>query len=204
MVVPVLIESLKVSDLNLRTQIASKLYEISPSLVGNEIISQIIPALQSSEKSVSEITVDLLVKIGGDAVISIIHLLKEIGYAADTRVTISSIQILSRIGQDASPAVPILIELVQHPDWLVRAEAIEALGEIGEAATDVVSMLVKLLQDPNGSVRGNATLTLGQIHAVSAISNLKHLLTDESPYVRTNAVLALGKFKEEIDSIIPN
>lgn len=204
MVVPVLIESLKVSDLNLRTQIASKLYEINPSLVGNEIISQIIPALQSSEKSVSEITVDLLVKIGGDAVISIIHLLKEIGYAADTRVTISSIQILSRIGQDASPAVPILIELVQHPDWLVRAEAIEALGEIGEAATDVVSMLVKLLQDPNGSVRGNATLALGQIHAVSAISNLKHLLTDESPYVRTNAVQALGKFKEEIDSIIPN
>ena len=204
MVVPVLLESFKVNDLDLRTQIASKLYEIQPSLLGDDIISQVIPALQSSEKGVSEIAFDLLVRIGEDAVIFIVSLLQGIGFTADTQVTISSIQILSRIGQDAGSAVPILIELVQHPNWLVRAEAIEAIGGIGNATVDVIPMLVNLLRDPNGSVRGNAALALGQIHAVSAMSNLKHLLTDESPYVRKNAVQALGRFKEEIDSLIPD
>jgi len=203
-VVPVLIESLKVSDLNLRTQIASKLYEIDSSSVRNDIISQVIPALQSSDKSVSEMAADLLVGIGKNTVMFIIQLLQEIGSTADTTATISSIQVLSRIGQDASPAVPVLIELVQEPDWLVRAEAVEALGEIGEAASAAVPVLVKVLNDPNGSVRGNATLALGKIHAVSAISNLEHLLSDESAYVRSSAVQTLGKFKGEIGSIIPN
>ncbi|CAF1226831.1 unnamed protein product [Didymodactylos carnosus] len=117
--------------------------------------------------------------------------------------------ILSEMGQTASDALPLLINIVQSSDsWLVKQYCCEALGTIcsnGQQNIDlVIQCLTNILSnqslDKNNKqadhARFTAALSLAKIGAMAAqaIPTLKNALYfDSNRYVIANALLALER-----------
>ncbi|MBM4067748.1 MAG: hypothetical protein FJ271_02210 [Planctomycetes bacterium] len=104
---------------------------------------------------------------------------------------------LSRLGAEAQPALPALVERLQHGSVLVRDSAALALGKIGPDASDAVPALTAALKDAEWTVRRQAALALGQIGpaARAAREALTGLAADENARVREAALLALKALK---------
>lgn len=98
---------------------------------------------------------------------------------------------LSRMGQSAAAAAPVLATMVNDPD----GGAALALGRIGPAAAIAVPALTKALVDPSAMVRLRAAEALGGIGAASrtALPILVTLFGDPDVDVRTAAVEAVGE-----------
>jgi HEAT repeat protein len=69
-------------------------------------------------------------------------------------------QALGRIGK---PAVPLLMNALQHRDPLARRQAALVLAKIGPEAAEAVPLLVGALDDQDAAVRRAAAKALGQI-----------------------------------------
>ena len=109
------------------------------------------------------------------------------------------------LGDQARPAVPALVQLLQDREAAVRASAAECLGAIGPAAAPAVPALVRLLESRPGPVRyrnvyygADAGEQDAVAHALGAIgpaasAAIPHLVG------RTNEVarLALMRIREE-------
>jgi HEAT repeat protein len=104
---------------------------------------------------------------------------------------------LSLKGEEASAAVPTLIEQLKSDKVLVRQNAAYALGKIGPKARDAVPALVKLLGDPDWRVRRQAAMALGDIgpDARASLPDLKKLRRDKVPTVRNAVNEALAKIE---------
>jgi 3',5'-cyclic AMP phosphodiesterase CpdA len=87
--------------------------------------------------------------------------------------------------------IPVLVKVLEDPDFSVRGRTVEALGKIGSAA--VIPVLVKALEDPDDYVRWSAVDTLGKIGSDAVIPGLVKALEDPRYYVRWRAAEALGK-----------
>lgn len=100
---------------------------------------------------------------------------------------------LSRLGADAKPTLPALVERLQKGTVLVRDSAALALGKIGPDAKEAVPALTAALKDDEWTVRRQAALALGQIGpaARSAHEALKSLADDSNLRVREAAQIAL-------------
>jgi HEAT repeat protein len=90
-------------------------------------------------------------------------------------------QALGRIGK---PAVPMLMNALQHRDPHVRKQAAQVLAKIGPEANQAVPLLVAVLDDADPAVRRAATRALGQIgpaaqEAVPAL--MRSLVQPEAP-----------------------
>ncbi len=94
-----------------------------------------IAMLQSIEKPERERAVQRLVELRDvdGLIVALGHVHRNVREGAATA--------LGRLGPDAAPAVPALIEAFEDPDDYVRWKAAEALGEIGPAAKDALPML---------------------------------------------------------------
>jgi HEAT repeat protein len=96
---------------------------------------------------------------------------------------------LTRGGRDA---LPVLIELLRHPQSWIRAEAAMALAMMGEDARPAGSFLRKALHDEHPVVRGDATHALARVGLpVETEPLLIELLGDGEKYVREMAALGL-------------
>ncbi len=86
---------------------------------------------------------------------------------------------LGGIGPSASPAVPVLIEMLENDDDVqVRFEAALALAQIGPASSDAIPVLKSALTDKNRYVRDNSIHALKRIGTPEAESALfDYLLT---------------------------
>lgn len=71
-------------------------------------------------------------------------------------------------------AVPVLLDLVDDPDWNVREQAVRALGRLGDATAmpAVVPTVARLLGDPNKHTREYAADALAEIGGPEALSAL--------------------------------
>ncbi len=100
---------------------------------------------------------------------------------------------LGKLGPDASPAAPYLIDRLNDPDWLVRRQAAEALGAVEDA--QAVGPLIEILADRDGEwgVRTAAARSLGQLGDPRAVETLIGVLNDMNAHVRHMAVIALGR-----------
>lgn len=67
-------------------------------------------------------------------------------------------------------AVPDLIELVDHPQWMVREQAVIGLGELGDES--VVEVLAARLGDPADWMRQRAADALAKIQGDAALAAL--------------------------------
>ena len=90
---------------------------------------------------------------------------------------------LGRIGE---PAVPALVQLLEHPDTATRQMATEVLARMGDRAAAAVPALTQRLRDVDPSVRRSAVRALGQIgpqaaNAVPALIDFLRLEENVSP-----------------------
>jgi hypothetical protein len=87
---------------------------------------------------------------------------------------------LARIGPQAAPAVPVLLEWVRAPDADGVADALRALESIGLTRTEVLHAVAGALDGPAGSVAASVLRTFGraaQPVALDAASRLRHPAT---------------------------
>ena len=129
---------------------------------------------------------EALAKVGRNSVPDLVQALQ------DPKIRQYVVGILAKIGEDASDAVPALVQLLPDGDVNVRASAAKALGAIGKGAVDAVPSLVQLLPDEDTNVRINAAEALAEIGR-DAVPALVQLLPDEDTNVRASAVWTLAK-----------
>lgn len=100
---------------------------------------------------------------------------------------------LGRLGEEARPAVRLLVDCLGDRDWLVRRQAAEALGPIGDPVA--VEPLIEVVEDRDGEwgVRTAAARSLGLLGDPRAVKPLIDVLNDMNAHVRHMAVIALGR-----------
>jgi len=100
------------------------------------------------------------------------------------------------MGKDATPAIPQLVVLLEHPNAMTRQRAAYALSEIGGAdLRPAVLGLTRMLTAEEDYVRKMAATALGKAGptAKPAIRSLIERLQDEDENVRIATATALGK-----------
>jgi len=105
---------------------------------------------------------------------------------------------LSRMGKDALPALPVLLEMLKDRDYVwtiyphgqyVCSAATDALEQIGEEA---VKPLVTVLETGGAGAREEAAIALGCMKNPEGIDALVSVLHDRNSPARTAAAVALA------------
>ncbi len=105
-------------------------------------------------------------------------------------------EIIRRIGP---PAIPLLVELLQHEDVSFRRFAADALIDLPPDTESIQPALRRALRDEDATVAGDAARALGALgtRASPSVGALLNTLSHEDPYARVYAAEALA-------SIAPN
>ncbi|WP_436528754.1 HEAT repeat domain-containing protein [Actinoplanes sp. HUAS TT8] len=90
----------------------------------------------------------------------------------DTRYNCQAWAAMGCAAMDVRDAVPQLVTLIDHPQWMVRAETVTALGRLGDAS--VVPALRPLLADPADWMRQRTADALARIGGDEALEALWH------------------------------
>jgi HEAT repeat protein len=151
-------------------------------------------AMLSDDKATSLVAVRALTMIGPDAK----TVLPQIIVAMDRQVTAKTdlAVLLARMGKDASPAIPKLVELLEHSNPMTRQRAAYALSKIGGSEVmPAVPGLIGMLSARKSYVREMAASTLGTIGPAAgrSIRPLIGRLADEDEDTRAAAARALGE-----------
>ena len=117
---------------------------------------------------------------------------------SDYQGRVAAAKALERKGGEAAPAVPALINNLQHEDNYVREAVERALGAIGPAAKSAVPMLTNILNG-NASTHERSVVAeaLGKIGDRSAIPALAKILYDTDRSLAIDAAKALGLLAEQ-------
>ncbi len=89
---------------------------------------------------------------------------------ADTRYNCQAWAAMGCIALDVHAAIPKLLTLVDHPQWMVRDQAVRGLGALGDES--VVPTLAPLLGDPADWMRQRAADALANIGGEAALAAL--------------------------------
>lgn len=122
-------------------------------------------------------------------------------------ILLSSLSVLGCY-REAPPApsavLPVLAELINDPDPLVRRTAAEALGKIGDGSAE--PDLRRALHDGEPEVREAAVLALARLPLFDETTGqgIASLLDDENVAVRRAAAQALGQADEAQASLVPS
>lgn len=120
----------------------------------------------------------------------------------DSPSAMCAIEALPAMGPEA---VPVIIELYQHPANRHRAATARALGKCGEEAANAVPILMRDLDGTKASQVAMAAEALGNIGepARPALPQIKALLSDEDGPVRLRAAHALWKLDKDRRAVLP-
>lgn len=185
----------------------------------NQAIERLVPALGAENRQMAGMAARALADLNADQAkvrplidrliaqhpeISdrLLHVLAELGPRAVPQATealkdpqrrVRALQVLARIGADAAPAVPTLIELLKTGDAPAKTEALFTLGAIGPKAEAAVEPISDQLTDADPRVVEAAIYALGKIGpaAKAAVPKLEKLVHAEDSLVRLMAVCAI-------------
>ncbi|MDZ4817700.1 MAG: HEAT repeat domain-containing protein [Planctomycetota bacterium] len=119
--------------------------------------------------------------------------------AADEKTRHNAIDALGEIGAKAEPAVPALINALDHADAATRWRAARTLASLGPGASQSVGALTGKLTDKDHLVRAHAARALGlmQESGKSAVPALAKAVKDENGLVRLSALNSLLLLKAD-------
>ncbi|MCA9054514.1 MAG: HEAT repeat domain-containing protein [Planctomycetaceae bacterium] len=112
----------------------------------------------------------------------------------------NAVRTIGKIGPDALPALPALIDELDNPEDTIREHAAEAIGDIGPVAAEAgVPALRGVLGDHYVKVRRDAVRSLGYIGppAAAAVDDILPLLDDPEEIVRVATRDAVKKIAPE-------
>lgn len=142
---------------------------------------------------------------GGTAAVPVlIGIIENHPAAESAELRCTAIEILGKLGPEATSAGPAIVHAVQDKDPHVQAVAITTLSKVGAAADVAVPVLMQQLQGENNVVAARA-LSQYRAAAAPALDALVGLLKDESQSVeaRWNAARTLGKIGPDAVSTVP-
>ena len=110
---------------------------------------------------------------------------------------------MEKLGPDASPAVPFLIEYLKSDQWHRRQPAAIVLGSMGRGAKDGIPALCEAVASNDGLLRWYAAAALGDIGVTAAdvINVLRRAERDGDVDVRFHAKAALLKLGHDGETL---
>jgi len=144
-----------------------------------QALDALIPALQDKDKSVMMKCIFVLGQIGDSRAIPAL-----IGLLGSDDVDIEGVlmEVIEKFGK---PALPHLMQALQHEHWRVREQATTILGQIGDSSA--VPALITALNDPHWSVRFEAIQALAGIDKKHLKQVIQPLQNDPDSRVRALA-----------------
>ena len=154
-------------------------------------VPRLIQALAAERPWIALRMADMLLAFGPSAVPNLTKWLREIALVSlqGNRQTTQVIRVVGLLSDPA--AEPVLQELLDSPDPLVRMRAAEALGRCGTPGG--VARLAAAMTDADWRVRAQVASSLGMIRDPSALDVLVTGLHDESWWVRQNSAQAMAE-----------
>jgi HEAT repeat protein len=139
-----------------------------------------------------------LIKIRQQPLDPLIETLRD---TSDWQAWYEGAMMVGQFGSRAEPAVPILLDALQHSNNIIQAHALIALGMIARQPDKCVPAIVPFLTSPNVSDRQKAMGVLVSFgtNALSAKQQIQGALNDTDPWVRRQAEIAM-KTLEQIAS----
>ncbi len=187
-----IVAALKSDDAELRGVAARELSEFGshPEIVGPALLA----ALQDPDQQVVGHALDALAALGPKILPKVIEALQ----VKERRQVAAAL--IYRMGPQAAPTVPALIEALREPpadedDVLFRRLAQLALAAIGPEAKAAVPVLIESLSSDEREVRGTACYALGKIGpaAAEAVPVLRQRLENVDDAARTAVIWSLLK-----------
>jgi HEAT repeat protein len=169
---------------NHRVAAARGLLELNaPEVVSKELDA----AAASLSESQIDRAMDAFAALGPRVVPRATELLK------DSKRRERAMKVLGKIGPDAAPAVPALIELLKDQDPKVRTEALFTLASIGSKASAAIESGIKALADTDRDVMLTAGYFLDKMgpEAKAAAPALRKLLQSKDELTQITAAHAL-------------
>src|SRR5439155_2480599 len=197
--VPVVLDSLRDADFQVRLAAVRTCGLLGPS--AEPAIPILIEMLDKPGAPLSFWICQTLARFGPKAK-AVIPKLRELALQ-DTHPGFCPVEVLPAFGPDA---LPLLMELYQHPDNRQRAATARALGKFGEQAAPAVPFLIRDLDRGNKAWQAAmAAQVLGDIGepARPALPRLRTLLTDDDARVRLQAAHAVWKLEKKTNAILP-
>ncbi len=156
---------------------------------GRAVVPNLIEALSDKEGTVRKFAAMLLARLPDERALEPLSISL---YDTHPDVCKASAEALAAIG---APALPILLDALQHPEAWIRQQAVMGLTKTHDA--QVVPALLNLLGDESREVRKQAVESLGQLQDMRALPSLQGLAASRTD--REMAALA----RRAIQSIQP-
>ena len=120
-------------------------------------------------------------------------LIEKLRDTSDWQAWYENAMMVGQFGSQAEPAVPILLDALQHTNNIIQAHALIALGMIGRQPDKCVPAIVPFLTSPNISDRQKAmgALCAFGTNALPAKQAIQGVLSDPDPWVRRKAESAM-------------
>jgi HEAT repeat protein len=152
----------------------------------------LVTALDSKDRWLRSCALERLAELGASAAPAIPSLIKLFGQGneevADTLLNVSK--------SAPERAAPLLAQLLNNRDAVVRWRAAELLGEVGPPANAAIPALAGALQDREPRVIAQSAIALRRIdgRAKEAVPALTNLLSSSVSEIRAMAAVSLGEF----------
>ncbi len=112
---------------------------------------------------------------------------------------------LGELREQATDALPALVEWLGDPDAVRRSQAAEAIARMGESAQSALPALIRDIADRDADAQRNVFWAIGSMGSASksATGALLDDLKSGDPYVRKSAANAFGRLPQLASSSVP-
>jgi hypothetical protein len=87
--------------------------------------------------------------------------------------------------------IPMILSLLDHPEWRIRSIAAKQIGEIGGLIDSQLVQLSHRLQDEVPMVRASAAYSIGKMLPGNAIALLQSAFFEEAQVIRNGAIMGM-------------